>query len=224
MLKLKQKPEPRCLTKDGQLYVGVTSAMKLVKQLLNEPDDYVGINAYDLNMHCLEGSAAHAVCLDWLAYQHGMLPEHTTPEWPAYSHNDEKRWYTVMSEALQGFQDFVTLYDVEPIAIEQESYSKIYSLMGHLDLYCLMSWNQKRIKVVLDLKFVAALLESHRLQVRCYSRLDAFKEAQLGMLYQGNRTTGKWQLEPVNLTEGLADVAAVANAARLWAWAEGKKL
>ena len=81
----------------------------------------------------------------------------------------------------------------------------------------------RRIKAVVDLKFVLALMASHRLQVKCYGRLDGFKDANIGLLYHANRNTGLWKIEEVDLNAGLEDVAAVANAARLWAWAEGKK-
>jgi len=223
MSKLQSKPEPRCVTLDGHLYVGVTSAMKLVKHILQEPDEYIGINPYDLQMHCLEGEACHAVALDWLAYKWGLLPEWTVPPWPSEQHNDLERWERVLHVAKLNFELFVGQYDVEPIALEQESLSRAYGLVGHLDLFCFMLWRGRRIKAVIDLKFVASVLRSHFLQVRCYGRLDGFKDATMGFLFHSNRNTGVWKLEEVNLTQGLDDVAAVANAARLWAWAEGKK-
>ena len=214
--------KPRTTVHEGRQYVSVTSAMSLVKRILGEPDDYVGINPQDLLMHQLEGTACHAVCLDWLAHKYGWLPDCGAQAFPA-AHQDEPRWHNVLHAALVGFQDFVEQYDVVPIGIEQPSFSQAYGLVGHLDLYCTLQWKRSRIKAVIDLKFVAGLLESHRLQVRCYGRLDGFKDSQMGFLYHANRSTGVWKLEPVHLQANLEDVAAVANAARLYSWAQEKK-
>ena len=197
--------------------------MKLVKQSLGEPDEYSGVNAYDLCMHCLEGEACHRICLDWLAEKQHLLPEWTWPAWPEKQHNSERRWQNVLHAALSGFQEFVTQYEVEAVGVEQEVFSKLLGLVGHVDLPCSLKWKRSRIKAVCDLKFVASLMESHRLQVRCYGRMDQLRDYQIGLLFHGNRTTGKWAIEPVDLRSNLDDVAAVANAARLWAWAESKK-
>ncbi|MGH8103789.1 MAG: hypothetical protein ACREJQ_04625 [bacterium] len=201
--------------------MSVTSAMKIVKEILGEPPDNFGPQAL-AKIHALEGTACHAAALDWLAHAHGWLPTYEPPAWPK-EHGDERRWWNVLSLAIKGFQEFVTQYEVEPIGIEQESFSSAHGLVGHLDLFCTLKYKRHRVKGVVDLKFVAALLESHKLQVRTYGRLDGFKDAQLGLLFHGNRTTGAWRVEPVDLTVGLDDVAAVAHAARLWAWAEEKK-
>lgn len=211
----------RLTVRDGKTYVSVTSAMALVKTLLREPEDSYGPPALAM-IHALEGTACHAACLDWLAHAHGWLPEHVPPPWPP-NHGDERRWWNVLSLAQKGFAEFVQQYGVEPIGIEQESSSSAYGLVGHLDLYCSLKWRTRRVKAVVDLKFVAAIQESHRLQVRCYGRLAGFKDAQIGMIFHGNRETGQWKIEPVDLTVGLEDVAAVANAARLYSWAEGKR-
>jgi hypothetical protein len=213
--------KPRCVTKDGRLYVGVTSAMKMVKELLGEPPDSYGPPALS-RIHCMEGTACHAVCLDWLAAQHKWVPSFEPPAWPK-DHGDERRWHNVMHAALTGFQEFVEQYEVEPIGIEQEAFSTAHSLVGHIDLYCNLTIKKKRRRAVTDLKFVASLMASHFLQCRCYSKLDGIKDAQVGVLYHANRNTGKWTIELVDLTVGLEDVAAVANAARLYAWAEGKR-
>ena len=199
----------------------MTSAMSLVKELLREPPDYYGAPAL-MNIHAAEGTACHAVCLDWLAATHGWLPRHTTPPWPE-DHGDERRWKNVLHAALLGFQQFVELYDVMPLGIELESFSAAYGFVGHVDLYAMMNRKGRRVKAVIDLKFVAALQESHRLQLRCYGKLDRCKDASIGILYQGNRNTGVWRVEEVNLTEKLEDVAAVSNASRLFQWAENKQ-
>ena len=217
----KPKLEPRCLIHNGKSYVGVTSAMKLVKQILGEPEDYYGPPAL-AKIHQLEGTAAHAACLDWLAHAHGWLPTYEAPAWPR-EHGDERRWGNVLHAALKGFAEFVQEYEIEPIAIEQASTSSAYGLIGHIDLFASMKYKRHRVKAVIDLKFVSVLMESHRLQVRCYSRLDGFRDAQYGILFHGNRNTGEWKAEPVDLTVGLEDVAAVANAARLYSWSEQKK-
>ncbi len=208
---------PRTIEQNGQRYVSVTSAMKLVKQLLGEEPDYFGPLA---DIHAAEGSACHAICLNWLAMEYKLIPSFEVPVKPDI-HPDNARWLCVLQNALLGFQEFCKQHDVVPIGIEQESFSKIYGLVGHLDLYCeltIRTVRKTRVKAVVDLKFVASILESHRLQVRCYGRLDGFRDAQVGLLYHHNRTTGIWKLEPVNLTEGLDDVMAVSHAAKLWAW------
>ena len=211
----------RCVEKDGRLYVGVTTAMQLVKQLLGEESDSYGPAALS-RIHCAEGSGCHAVCLDWLAHAHGLLPEFVPPAWPSDVHPDEARWHNVMANALTGFQAFCEEYAVVPIGIEQEAFSAAYGLVGHVDLYCELTWMKKRRRAVIDLKFCASLMESHKIQLRCYSKLDGIKDAQIGLLYQSNRNIGDWKLKQVDLTTGLDDVAAVANAARLFSWAEQK--
>ena len=211
--------EPRCIERDGKLYVGVTSAMKLVRTLLNEPDDYYGPLA---KVHAAEGTGAHACTLDWLARKHDWLPEYTVPVRPEI-HPDEARWANVMHAAQQGFQAFVEQYEVVPVAIEAEVFSRALGLVGHVDLLANLTWKKRRVLAVIDLKFVAAIQESHRLQLRCYSRMDQMKGCNVGLLYHANRQTGVWRLEQVDLNAGLDDVAAVANAARLYSWAEGKR-
>ena len=79
------------------------------------------------------------------------------------------------------------------------------------------------MKGPIDLKFTSAILESHKLQTRCYGRLDGMRNSQLGGIFQCNRDTGAWKFEPVDLTKNLDDVAAVSYAAKLWAWGENKK-
>ena len=211
--------EPRCLVKDGRLYVGVTSAMKLVRTLLNEPEEYYGPLA---KVHAAEGTGAHSCTLDWLAHKHDWLPEYTLPVRPEI-HPDESRWANVMHAAQQGFQAFVEQYEVEPVAIEAECFSAALGLVGHVDLLANLTWKKRRVLAVIDLKFVTAIQESHRLQLRCYSRMDQMKGVNLGILFHANRQTGVWRLEQVDLNVGLEDVAAVANAARLYSWAEGKR-
>lgn len=214
------KFEPRCIELNGRTYVGVTSAMKLVRQMIGEPDDYYGPPAL-ARIHQMEGTACHAACLDWLAHTFHMLPEYVAPTWPVI-HGDERRWKNVLSLAIIAFQEFVDEYEVEPIAIEQEAFSSTYGLVGHLDLYCSLKWKRSRVKAVTDLKFVASLMESHRLQVRCYGRLDQFRDAQIGLLFHCDRNTGKWKIEPVDLRANLKDVLAVSYAAQLWEWKESR--
>lgn len=214
--------EPRTqVGPDGKLYVGVTSAMKLVKLLLEEPADCYGPPAL-ARIHQLEGVACHAACLDFLAHTFGWLPEYTVPAWP-HGHGDQSRWYAVLAHAQKGFAEFIEEYEVEPIAIEAEGFSTHYRLVGHVDLFCSLKRGGRRIKAIVDLKFVSKLMESHRLQVRCYARLNEFKGANLGLLYHADRTTGIWKIEVVDLTTGLDAMAAVANAAQLYAWAEKRK-
>jgi hypothetical protein len=206
---------------NGELFVSVTSAMGLVKQLLDEPPDYYGPAAL-AKVHQLEGTACHAVCLDYLAHKAGWLPDATVPAWPE-EHGDQERWGQVLNAAVNSFREFVEQYEVEPIAIEQEAFSQAYALVGHLDLLCWMNRKGRRVKAVVDLKFVHSLLYSHRLQVRCYGKLDQFKDAQIGGLYHADRTTGTWKFVEVNLQEDLKDVAAVGYAAHLYRWADMKR-
>jgi hypothetical protein len=128
-----------------------------------------------------------------------------------------------MHAAQHGFQEFVEKYEVVPVAIEAECFSRALGLVGHVDLLANLTWKKRRVLAVIDLKFVAAIQESHKLQLRCYSRLDQMKGANVGLLYHANRQTGFWRLEQVDLNVGLEDVAAIANAARLFSWAEGKR-
>lgn len=217
-----RRPEPRCTRgPDGTLYVGVTSAMALVKTLLGEAPDSYGPPAL-AKVHAMEGTACHAACLDHLAHTFGWLPDYEAPIWRP-EHGDERRWVNVLHAAQKGFAEFIGQYEVVPLGIEQESFSPAYGLVGHLDLFCTLRRKGRRIKAVVDLKFVSALQASHRLQVRTYARLDGFKDASIGLLYHADRNTGIWKIEEVDLTEGLDDVAAVANAARLYRWAEEKQ-
>lgn len=222
MFATKRQSAPRCIERDGHTYVGVTSAMALVRGILGEEPEQYGPPAL-ARMHRLEGTACHAACLDWLAYTFHWLPSYEPPAWPE-SHGDERRWWNVLSLAIKGFTEFVTQYEVEPIGIEQEAFSRAYGLVGHLDLYCFLKFrNGYRMKAVTDLKFVTSVQPSHLLQVRTYGRLEGFRDANVGLIYHGDRNTGHWRLHEVPLNMGLDDVAAVANAAKLWLWSEKKK-
>ena len=204
---------------NGTHYVSVTSAMKLVKALLGEKEDYYGPQA---SIHAAEGEGCHRICLDWLAACHEFLPGYAIPEKPDI-HPDENRWGAVLDRALNAFQEFAKLYEIEPIGIEQEDRSKTYGLIGHIDLPAFFTMpGRRRMKGPIDLKFTSTVQESHHLQVRCYGRLDGMKGSQLGGIFNCNRDTGKWKFIQVDLTKNLADVAAVSYAAKIWAWKEGK--
>lgn len=203
-----------------QTYVSVTSAMKVVKKLLDEPEDYYGPLGF---IHAAEGEGAHRICLDWLAYKDGYLPDWHIPSKPEI-HPDQQRWNDMLDRALNGFQQFVKLYAIESIGIEQVDFSKAYGLVGHIDLPAYFTIpGRRRMKGPVDLKFTASILESHRLQVRCYGRLDGMRGSQMGGIFHCNRDTGACDFKPVNLIENLADVMAVSHAAKLWAWGENKK-
>jgi hypothetical protein len=205
----------------GQYFVGVTSAMKLVKFLLKEPPDSYGPPALS-RMHCAEGVGCHAVCLDYLAFQQGWLGSFIPPIRVASVHPDEARWRNVLALALAGFEEFCKGYKVEPIAVEQEACSASYGLVGHVDLVCTLMWHGRRMKAIVDLKFVTALTYTHELQVRCYGKLSGMSDAQLGLLFHCDRNTGFWTVKPVDLTIGQDDVIAVSSAARLYSWAAQK--
>lgn len=204
---------------NGTHYVSVTSAMKLVKTILGEPEDYYGPQA---SIHAAEGEGCHRICLDWLATQHGFLPRWEEPSMPSI-HPDPERWNNVLTRCLFSFHEFCTQYQIEPIGIEQEDRSTTYGLIGHIDLPAFFTMpGRRRMKGPIDLKFTSAVLESHFLQTRCYSKLDGMKGSQLGGIFNCNRDTGKWKFIPVDLTKNLADVAAVSYAAKLWAWKQSQ--
>lgn len=204
---------------NGNRYLSVTSGMSYIKTIIGEDPDYYGPNA---KVHAMEGEGCHRLCLDWLAAKSGFLPEWNIPIMPT-EHPDPRRWNDVLDIALNSFQAFVKLYEVEPIGIEQDDFSKAYGLVGHIDLPAYFTIpGRKRMKGPIDLKFTRSILESHRLQVRCYGRLDGMKGSQLGGIFQCSRETGAWKFEPVNLTESLGDVMAVSYAAKIWAWNESR--
>ena len=208
----------RTQTHDGVHYVSVTSAMRLVKRILDEPEDCYGPPAL-AKIHALEGEGCHRICLDWLAHEHGWLSYFTPPPKPE-GHPDLNRWLTVTENALVGFKDFCQQYGVHPLAIEQEAFDSARRLVGHADLFATLRNGLHRAETVVDLKFVNKVLPSHLIQVRTYARLKEFRTARMGAIFHGNRETGAWAMVPVNLTEGLHDVEAVACAARLWAWSQ----
>lgn len=203
----------------GTQYVSVTSAMKYIKTIIKEPEDYYGPQA---SIHAAEGEGCHRICLDWLASTRGFLPDWHIPLMPQL-HPDLSRWNAVLDRSLNAFQEFVKVYAVEPIGIEQEDYSKAYGLVGHIDLPAFFTVpGRRRMKGPIDLKFTSTVQESHHLQVRCYGRLDGMSGSQLGGIFNCNRDTGAWKFIPVDLTKNLDDVAAVSYAAKLWAWKEEK--
>ena len=210
----------RTTENNGTTFVSVTSSMKIVKKLLNEPEDYYGPLG---SIHAAEGEGCHRICLDWLACKAGFLPQWHIPPKPDF-HFSKERWDRVLDRALNAFQEFTRLYQIDPIGIEQEDFSKAYGLVGHIDLPAYFTIpGRRRMKGPIDLKFTATVQESHRLQVRCYGRLNGMTDSQIGGIFYCNRDTGAWKFEPVNLTERLDDVMAVSYAAKLWAWGEQKK-
>lgn len=205
---------------NGIRYVSVTSAMKLVKTILGEPEDYYGPLG---RIHAMEGEGCHRICLDWLAAKHAFIENWHIPQKPE-AHPSQDRWNLVIEMALNSFQEFVKMYEVIPIGIEQEAFSKAYGLVGHIDLPAFFKIpGRKQMKGPIDLKFTSSVLESHHLQVRCYSKLDGMKDSNLGGIFNCSRETGAWKFIPVELTKNLDDVAAVSYAAKLWAWNEQKK-
>jgi hypothetical protein len=210
----------RTTARNGHAYVSVTSAMALTKTLLGEELDYYGSNGA---IHAAEGEGCHRVCLDWLAARHGLLPDWGFPKRPE-AHPDQDRWDAVLSRCLHAFRSFVETYQVEPIGIEQEDFSSTFGLVGHIDLPAYFTIPcRRRMRGPIDLKFVKAVQESHRLQVRCYGRLDGMRGSQIGGIFHCNRDTGAWNFVSVDLTAGLEDVMAASYAAKLWAWGERKR-
>lgn len=205
----------------GRVYVGVTSAISLVKHLLGEEPDSYGPPAM-AKVHAQEGTWCHEVCLDWLAWKVGWIPSFEPPKWDPKLHPNERIMRNVVADAQLGFAEFVDQYQVEPIAIEAEVLSPAWGLVGHVDLVCTLLWKGRRVKAIIDLKFVTKLLYTHQLQVRCYNKCRGLQDANLGLLYQGDRNTGLWTIQQVDLNTGQDDVAAVANAARLVAWSVQK--
>lgn len=205
---------------NGVRYVSVTSAMRLVKTLLGEGDDYFGPLA---KLHAAEGEACHRVCLDWLAHERFGMQACPFPEKPEI-HPGQHRWNVVLQDALARFISFIEEYKVDPIGIEQEDFSRAYGLVGHIDLPAYFTIpGRKRMKGPIDLKFTGAILGSHKLQVCCYGRLDGMRGSNLGGIFWCPRDKDGWKFEPVSLTANLADVAAVSHAAKLWVWGEQKK-
>jgi hypothetical protein len=191
--------------------------MKVIKYILNYPEDYFGPLAH---IHAMEGTGCHMAALNWLACKHGWLPEYESPS-PIIGHPNSSRWDDVVRRAVESFSEFSDKFKVDPIAIEQPHISTVYSLIGHPDLVCNLEYKKMTVQAVVELKFTSSIQESHRLQTRCYGKL--VRGSQLGGIFQCNRDTGAWKFEPVDLTINLDDVAAVSYAAKLWAWGEQKK-
>jgi hypothetical protein len=213
----------RTTERDYRTYLGVTSAMAHLKTILGEPPDYYGA---DMRIHAAEGEGCHRICLDWLAWKTGRLPEWTYPIKPEF-HPSSERWFAVLERCLNGFQEFVAAYKIDPIGIEQEDFSTYYNLVGHIDLpafFDLKRYNRTlRVKGPIDLKFTASILESHRLQVRTYGRLDGMRGTSFGGIFHCNRDTGIWKFEEVSLVTNLDDVQAVQFAAVLYNWGKKKR-
>lgn len=211
----------RTAERDSKTFVGVTSAMKYIKVILGEQPDYFGPLG---SLHAMEGEGCHRICLDWLAVQ----GEYSIPDCPS-NYPSSLRWQQVMERCIVSFQEFVSQYEVEAIGIEQEDFSSAYGLVGHIDLPCYMSiprpgGRRLRVRGPVDLKFTASILESHRLQVRCYGRLDGMAGSNIGGIFHCDRDTGQWKFEEVSLIKNLDDVMAVSYAAHLYRWSEKKKV
>lgn len=213
----------RTVERNQQSYVGVTSAMAYIKTILGEKPDYYGPHA---NIHAAEGEGCHKACLDWLAAKMEWFPGWSYPAFPEF-HPSRERWDAVIDRCLKSFQEFVEQYEVDPIGIEQEDFSEAYRIVGHIDLPCHLTLKRYarsiRVKGPVDLKFTNSILESHRLQTRCYGRLNGMKGSHIGGIFQCNRETGKWKFEEVNLLANLDDVQAVSHAASLYVWGKSKK-
>lgn len=212
----------RTAEQNGKTYVSVTSAMKGVKSFLGWPEDYYGPLG---RLHAMEGEGAHRVCLDWMASPKEPAKIPLRPK----DYPSEQRWYSVMERCIKAFQEFVAQYKVNPIGIEQEDWSLAYGLVGHIDLPAYFTVPRPNgrcldVRGPIDLKFTSAILESHRLQVRCYGRLDGMTGSNLGGIFHCDRHTGKWKFEEVSLTKNLEDFQAVYCAAYLYRWGERKRI
>lgn len=207
----------RTTEENGVKLVSVTSAMELVRKILGEEELY-GPKAL-MKQHLQEGSGCHSVCLDWAMCGNETPLEAVMPPAPE-DYPNPSLWAAVMERAWLAFREFVVEYHVEVIGVEQPCTAPAYGLMGHPDLICWLIWNKRRIKAVNDLKFTTGIIRSHYIQVRCYAKMKELSDMNMGFIWQCDRSTGQWKLEPVPLNGGLDDVVAVSCAARLWAWSQ----
>jgi hypothetical protein len=196
-------------------YVGVTSAIGELYRYLNRTDrpNYYGPFA---KLHAQEGTWCHEVCLDWLAKEKGWIDHYELPVWNPDLHPDESRMRNVLHAALTAFQEFCEQHEVEALAIEAEGSSLACHLVGHIDLVCRLKWKGRRVKAVIDLKFVDSIQPAHEIQVRCYYRFVS--DAQIGLLFHQNRNDGTWKLHFVDLNKGREDVQAVSNIASVYTY------
>jgi hypothetical protein len=147
-------------------------------------------------MHGLEGEGCHQAALNWLAYRHGWLTEFAMPEQPA-DHDDARRWKNVMANGLIGAQAWFEQREVVPVVIEQPSVNWRYGIAGCPDLKAMVTWHQRRVMAVIELKFTAALILAHRLQLRLYRWLDGYEDARMGFLVRISRDDGRVEECPV---------------------------
>jgi hypothetical protein len=151
--------------------------------------------AYD-PISALEGEGAHMAALNWLAYRQGWLSTFALPGAPQ-AHPDPHRWGYVMASALQGAVEWFTRREVVPLLSEEPSVNWRYGIAGCPDLKALVTWHQRRVVALVELKFTAALLMAHRLQLRLYRRLEGYEDARMGFLVRISRDDGKVEECPV---------------------------
>ena len=176
-------------TATGRTAISVTAR---AKQALQEGDTY----AYTDPLHALEGEGGHTVALNWLAFHHHWVDTFTMPVKPA-AHPDERRWDNVMANALIGAQEWFDNRQVVPLAIEQPSANWRWGVAGCPDLLCELTWKKRRVVALVELKFTAALILAHRVQLRLYRCLDGYRVARMGFLVRISRDTGQVEERPV---------------------------
>src|SRR5574338_1011122 len=114
-------------------------------------DSYSGVPASVMEKASSRGERLHRLCLTYLASLDGLCgkPEEVSSEdRPAYL----------------AFVEWCEMHKVKPIAVEQESSSTEHHYRGTPD--ALVSYGQKRVPKLIDLKFTASILRINRVQIQ----------------------------------------------------------
>lgn len=221
---------------DGiQRYLSVTTAIQLIAELSGERGEYDGLPSEAMRIHRAEGNGCHQAALNWLALQKGWITEFVPPIWPA-GHPDLQRWKNIMTHALNGIAEWSHRRQFIVDTIEQPSICPVWGFAGCPDcsgtlLYQFTPRKVRRIPVVVELKFTAELLDSHRTQVCSYGLLDDYRRtkknpsgAVLGFLLRIDRNNGDVEEEVVRFDSRPREINVMKSAINVLRYTMSKRM
>jgi hypothetical protein len=184
-------------TETGRRAVSVTTCAAAVIEAATDKEPYAGMPKHLMEMHCAEGTACHAVALNWLLVQAGWLTGCVSPPKPPNYPESERRWQNILTNALIGVKAWAEVRDVTPVLVEQPSVDWRYGIAGCPDLKALVTYRNRRVMAVVEFKFTAALLLVHRVQVRLYRKLAGYTDCRMGFLVRISRDDAAVEERPV---------------------------
>lgn len=170
-------------------------------------DPYQGMPPEVLEQAAERGHRLHWLCLSYLASLDGLCDKPTE----------------ILAEDVApyaAFAEWTTMHQVSPILVETPEEQATYGYRGTPD--ALVRYGARKVETLIDLKFTAAVLPTHRVQLQAYWRLPSYGMAKQARLIHIDPTSGV--LQDIRIYPNDQDWAAFVGALHVHSWriAKGK--